>query len=96
MAGLEGSIKQQQSYRSAGFSVGIFNNGHDISEQGRVPPKMRTNWKLEATGNQIPRKVRFVARASTLMCLFVELDWLQVHAVDEVVRLLRVEGPGFL
>lgn len=26
----------------------------------------------------------------------MNLDWLQVHAVDEVVRLLRVEGPGFL
>lgn len=25
-----------------------------------------------------------------------DLDWLQVHAVDEVVRLLRVEGPGLL
>lgn len=40
------AASQQQSYRSAGFSVGMFKNGHDISEQGPVPPEMRTNWRL--------------------------------------------------
>lgn len=57
VASLEGSIDRQQSYRSAGFGVGTFQkNGHDISEQGRVPPEMRTNWRLEATGNSSPQK----------------------------------------
>lgn len=30
------------------------------------------------------------------LCVFLNLDWLQVHAVDEVVRLLGAEGTGFL
>lgn len=43
------------SYRSAGFSVGMFEHGRDISEQGRVPPEI-ANWRLQATGNSNPQK----------------------------------------
>ena len=44
-AGVEGSI-YQRSYRSARLTGGMSENGRDIGERGRVPPEMRTNWRL--------------------------------------------------